>query len=41
MAQFDDIKLIKVPAHSGIADNERADSLAVAGVKANKRQFHE
>jgi len=36
MAQFDDIELIKVPAHSGIADNERADILAVEGVRANK-----
>jgi len=36
MAQFDDIELIKVPAHSGIADNERADTLAVEGVRANK-----
>jgi len=41
MDQFDDIELIKVPAHSGIADNERADILAVAGVRANKRKFHE
>lgn len=41
MAQFDDIELIKVPAHSGIADNERADTLAVEGVKANKEKFHE
>ncbi len=41
MDQFDDIELIKVPAHSGIADNERADTLAVAGVKANKEKFHE
>jgi len=36
MTQFDDIELIKVPAHSGIADNERADILAVEGVRANK-----
>jgi len=31
--RFDDIELIKVPGHSGIEDNERADVLAVAGVK--------
>ncbi len=41
MDQLDDIELIKVPAHSGIADNERADTLAVAGVKANKKKLQE
>ncbi len=35
MRRFDDIELIKVPGHSGIEDNERADILAVAGVKGN------
>ena len=39
MSQFKDIELIKVSAHSGIADNERADALAVAGAKANERRF--
>jgi len=40
MGQFDDIELIKVPGHSGIADNERADRLAVAGVRKNKKNPH-
>jgi len=39
MSQFKDIELIKVPAHSGIADNERSDALAVAGAKANKKKL--
>lgn len=34
MDRFEDIKLIKVPGHSGIPENERADALAVAGITA-------
>ncbi len=38
MSRFDDIELIKVPGHSGIEENERADVLAVAGVKGNNHE---
>ncbi len=34
--RFDDIQLIKVPGHAGIADNERADALAVRAVKDHR-----
>jgi ribonuclease HI len=33
MSAFSDLKIIKVPGHSGVAQNERADSLANAAIK--------
>lgn len=35
MDRFEDIQLIKVPGHSGVPENERADALAVAGIMAD------
>jgi ribonuclease HI len=34
MAAFPDLRLIKVPGHSGVEENERADRLAVAAIRS-------
>ena len=34
IASFADLRLIKVPGHSGVEENERADRLAVAAIRA-------
>lgn len=35
--EFDEVMFVKVPAHSGVTDNERADLLAKRGVAANSQ----
>ncbi|HSV92371.1 MAG TPA: ribonuclease H, partial [Desulfobacterales bacterium] len=37
MAAFADLRLVKVPGHSGVEENERADRLAVAAVRTGTR----
>ncbi len=37
MAAFADLRLVKVPGHSGVEENERADRLAVAAVRTGAR----
>ncbi|MCU0563564.1 MAG: ribonuclease HI [Desulfobacterales bacterium] len=37
MAAFPDLRLVKVPGHSGVEDNERADRLAVAAIRTGTR----
>lgn len=34
MKQFKDIRIIKVPGHKGVADNEQADLLAVSAIRS-------
>lgn len=38
MRQFRDIRIIKVPGHSGVKDNEEADRLATAAIKKAKQE---
>ena len=36
MTAFPDLRLVKVPGHSGVEENERADRLAVAAIRTGK-----
>ncbi len=38
MADFADLRVIKVPGHCGVEDNERADRLAVAAIRRGAKE---